>query len=125
MGSKAYSSTTTQDNRVQVDSTGGGKFVAPAAVSSDPGSIAFSAGDFAQVNMSGATFRMGMSGSEVASLIGQQASIASQNLATVAESSKSAMAAAAGQPEWSKYIPLAIGAVVLVAIWGRKGRKAA
>jgi|WetSurMetagenome_2_1015567.scaffolds.fasta_scaffold879993_2 hypothetical protein len=135
MGSKAYSSTTSQDNRVQLDSTGGGKFVAPAAVSSDPGSLALGVGDFSSVNLAGAAFKMGMSGTEVAGLIAQQASIASQNLASVADYGKSAIAAvqanksteiaAAGGQGWQQYVPLIVAGIVAVAVFGKSRRKAA
>jgi|GEM_PF-1220907 len=136
MGSKAYSTTTSQDNRVQLDSTGGGKFVAPSAISSDPGSLALGVGDFSNVNMSGASFAMGMSGTEVAALIAQQASIANQNLSQVADYSKSAIAAvtankaqeisaASGEPTWQRYIPYGLVAAVLIAIWGQGRRRAA
>jgi hypothetical protein len=136
MGSKAYSTTTSADNRVQLDSTGGGKFVAPMAISSDPGSLAMGVGDYSQVNMSGASFAMGMSGTEVAALIAQQASIANEGLARVAESGKSAiaavtatkaqeLAAATGEPAWQRYIPYGLVAAVLIAVWGKGRRRAA
>lgn len=135
MGSKAYSTTTSQDNRVQLDSTGGGKFVAPTAISSDPGSLALGVGDYSNVNLSGATFKMGMSGSEVAALVAQQSSIAASNLQSVADYSKSAIAAvqenkaaeiaaATGEPAWQRYIPYGLAVVAVWAIWGRQRRAA-
>jgi hypothetical protein len=132
MGSKAYSTVNTADNRVQLDSTGGGKFVAPQAISSDPGSLALGVGDYSNVNLSGAAFKMGMSGSEVASLLNQQGSLAAQNLNKIADYSKSAiaavtenkaseLAAAAGEPSWQQYIPWGLGGLLVFLAW-RKSR---
>jgi hypothetical protein len=131
MGSKSQSTTTTADNRVQLDSTGGGKFVAPQAISSDPGSLAMGIGDYSKVNMNGNSFNMGMSGTEVAELLNAQGSLASENLETLAEYSTSAISAvtsnkatelatASGEPTWSKYIPLLLGGGLVLMFWSKK-----
>jgi hypothetical protein len=133
MSSYSTSMTTSADNRVQLDSTGGGKFVAPNAISSDPGSLIASAGDYGNVNLSGASFKMGMSGQEVASLLNQQGSLAAQNLqavsdygsaaiAAVTENKATELATASGEPTWSKYMPLLIGGGLVLLLW-RRSRK--
>jgi len=128
MSSYSSSVATSSDNRVQLDSTGGGKFVAPQAVSSDPGSIALSAGDYSNTNFSVENLKLGMSGAEVTSLLNQQGSLATEQLASVAEFGQAAISAvqsnkatelatASGEPTWSKYIPLLIGGALLVMFW--------
>jgi hypothetical protein len=133
MSSKSYSTAVTADNRVQLDSTGGGKFVAPMAISSDPGSLALGVGDYSNVNLAGAAFRMGMSGSEVKDLLGQQGLLASEQIRNVADYSAQAISAVQANkaaeltavtgelPNWQKYIPLGIlAAVAVLALRGRK-----
>ncbi|NLZ06670.1 MAG: hypothetical protein GXY19_16005 [Phycisphaerae bacterium] len=135
MGSHAYTLSEASDNRVQLDSTGGGKFVAPQAVSSDPGSFAMSVGDFSKVNFSAESLAMGMTGADVKELLAQQASLASEQIQTVSGAAKSAIesvtgavtqtkateiAAASGERSWERYIPYAAGLAALALLWRRR-----
>lgn len=132
MGSKSFSSSQTADQRVQIESTGGGQFVGPGAFAVNPGALGIQTGASGHVSLSGNKFKLGMSGSEVAGLLAQQSLVARDmldsqaatagklaNLATTALETQSATPV-----EWQKFIPFIIAGVVVVAVWG-KGRRAA
>lgn len=131
MGSYSTAITTSQDNRVQLDSTGGGKFVAPNAISTDPGSFAISTGDFSGVSFTAESLAMGMSGSDVLSLLQQQGSLATEQIQAVTDYSASAISAvtenkatelatASGEPTWSKYIPYLLAAGLALLFWRKR-----
>lgn len=131
MSSYSSAVSTSQDNRVQLDSTGGGKFVAPDAIASDPGSFVISSGDYSGINFTAENLKMGMSGQEIKELLNQQATLASETLQSVADYSSSAiqaiqsnkateLATASGEPTWSKYVPVLAGGALLLLLWRKK-----
>ena len=138
MGSKAYTKTTTADLRTAVETTAGGKFVAPQAVTSDPGGFTMGVGDYSAVNISiPGKFKMGMSGQEVKSLLQQQTGLAEAAVTRVADFGQAAiqsamsgiqsaraqeLTAGTGEPpNWQRYLPLIIVAAVVI-LGSRKGR---
>jgi len=131
MSSKSYSTSTTADQRVQLDSMGGGQFVAPGATVTNPGALSVSAATGSAVNLSG-KYQIGMSGAEVKDLLSQQ-SLVSKNMldsqatanSKLADLATTALQVQSATPiDWQKYIPYIIGGVVIIAVWG-KGRRAA
>lgn len=132
MSSKAYSTSTTADQRVQLETTAGGQFVGPAATVANPGSLQISTGQASSVNLSG-KYAIGMSGAEVKELLAQQ-SLVSQSMldaqatasTKLADLATTALQVQSATPiDWQKYIPYIVGGVVVIAVWGkRKGRAA-
>jgi hypothetical protein len=125
MSSKSYSltQTTAKDLRTEFGGATAQQIAAPGAVTTQPGSVGVAAGDYSNIsmNLTGAKFRAGMSGAEVKDLLGQQASIAQETVSKVADFATSTLAqqatAQTGElPNWQKYIPYIIGAIVIIAI---------
>jgi hypothetical protein len=132
MSSKAYSTATTADQRVQLETTGGGQFVGPGAFAVNPGALGIQTGQLSTVNLSG-KYSLGMSGAEVSNLLSQQALfgrdvLASQNAAVdkISALATNALSTQAALPaDWQKYIPYALAAAVVMAVWGKGRRRAA
>jgi hypothetical protein len=131
MSSKAYSTSTTADNRAQPGDVGG-QFVAGGATVFNPGALGIQTGQLSTVSLSG-KYAIGMSGSEVAALLGQQSLVAKDMLAAQATAANklSDLATTALQTQsatpvdWQRFIPYIVFGVVAVAVWGKGRRKAA
>jgi hypothetical protein len=129
MGSIANSSAA--DNRAQLETTGGGQFVGGGATVVNPGALGIHTGNFGSVNLSG-KYAIGMSGSEVSALLQQQSLVGKSMLdaqatasTKLADLATTALATQAAVPvDLKKYVPYALAALVVVAVWG-KGRRAA
>lgn len=133
MSSKAYSVASTGDYRTQLETTGGGQFVGPGSFAVNPGALGIQTGGVgSSVNLSG-KYAIGMSGSEVAALLGQQSLVAKDMLAAQATAANklSDLATTALQTQsatpvdWQRFIPYIVFGVVAVAVWGKGRRKAA
>lgn len=132
MSSKAYSTSMTADQRVQLETTAGGQFVGPGSFAVNPGSLGIQTGGVgSSVNLSG-KYAIGMSGSEVQQLLAQQSLVSKDMLAAQATASSkladlatTALQTQSATPiDWQKYIPYGLAAIVVIAVWG-KGRRAA
>ena len=129
MSSTAWSQTISKDVRTDQTGATAQQIAGPGAVTTQPGSVGVAAGDYGNINMNltGAKFRAGMSGAEVKEMLNQQAGIANETVRKVADFAQSTLAAQStsltGQiPNWQRYIPYAIGAVVILAIAMRSRR---
>lgn len=129
--SRAYSTSTTADNRAQTGDVGG-QFVAGGATVFNPGALGIQTGQASNVSLSG-KYAIGMSGAEVKALLEQQSLVAKDMLSAqatagnkLAELATTAMQTQAAMPvDWKRYIPWIIGGVVVVAVWGKGRRRAA
>ena len=129
--SKAYSTSTTADQRVQLETTAGGQFVGPGATVANPGALQITTGQTSNVSLSG-KYAIGMSGAEVKSLLEQQSLVSKSMLDAQASANTkltdlatTALQVQSATPiDWQKYIPYIVGGVVVIAVWG-KGRRAA
>ncbi len=122
MGSKSLSSTVTEarDERVQLESTGGGQFVSPEAVQAQSG-LAVKTGNFSTLNQTIRDLTLGLSGDQVKQILDStyKANQAQQREATqLATGAVQSLAASAGaEPiQWSRWIPWAIAGVVLILV---------
>jgi hypothetical protein len=128
---KSYSSSVNKTIDARIGSEGNyGQIVGQGATVANPASIATSAGDQSTVTQtfSGNAFTSGLTGTEVASILEQQASVtkssqdASSKFAELALTSLSA--AQVGQSiDWKQYIPLAVIGVIAIAALKRRRSK--
>ncbi len=124
MGSRSTAFTFNKDYRVDLAGASVGQVASPGSVIGNPGSIA--------VNLSG-KFKAGMSGAEVKDLLGQQASLAGEQLGKVTDFGTAAfgavnaarareLAAETGTGvDWKQLAPLIVLGVVIV--WAARGRR--
>lgn len=132
MSSYATSTSTTSDQRVQMETTAGGQFVGPGATVANPGALQISTGQSSSVNLHG-KYQIGMSGAEVKELMAQQSLVSSDMLDAQATANEklaalatTALATQSATPmDWQKYIPYALAAAVAIAIFGGRRRRAA
>jgi hypothetical protein len=124
MGSYATSITRAADQRVQLETTGGGQFVSPDAVVANAG-LSTKVGDFSSMSQTIGDLSLGLSGEQVKSILDStyaanlaQSSQASQ-LASSAVQSLAASKGAESIDVISRYIPYILAAVVLIAILRR------
>jgi len=130
MSSTAWSQTINKDLRTDLSGTTAQQIAGPGAVTTQPGSVGVAAGDYSNLNLNltGAKFKAGMSGAEVKDLVTSLGGIQEQTVARVADFAQSTLAAQStaltGQiPNWQRYIPWAIGGVVIIAIAMRSRRR--
>lgn len=132
MSSQATSQDIAQDNRVALETTGGGQFAGPGSVVANPYGIATSIGPVGSrsrvetnTNFSGASF--GLDGDQVKALLDQAAAAGkaqSEQATQLASGAIQSLAASKGSEpiNISRYIPYIIAGVVLVAIFSRRRR---
>jgi len=123
MGSKSTTLTIQKDLRTDLSQAVAGQIAGPGGVTTQPGSIGVSAGDYGRVslNLAGAKFRTGMTGPDVLGLLQQQGTLASAQLAKVGDFAQSALSAATAArtgeaTDLTRYIPYAVIAVVVLAV---------
>ncbi len=134
MGSRSTAFTFNKDYRVDLAGASVGQVASPGSVIGNPGSIAVGAPDYGNVNVNlSGKFKAGMSGAEVKDLLGQQASLAGEQLGKVTDFGTAAfgavnaarareLAAETGTGvDWKQLAPLIVLGVVIV--WAARGRR--
>jgi hypothetical protein len=123
MGSKSTTLTIQKDLRTDLSQAVAGQIAGPGAVTTQPGSVGVATGDYGRVslNLTGAKLRAGMSGAEVLSMLQQQGTLASQQLAKVADFAQASMSAATAArtgeaTDWTRYVPYAVVLAVVYLV---------